>query len=268
MKIACLLPSDHFHAPVVLSALARRGDAELFALVTPKLPGGGMVLTRLIRLLRQSGADYLSAMAGMKATFLIHSWLERRSGQDGREREFRSVFDAMKELKIRSSTVQDINGRESEEMLRQFAPDLILSVFFNQIIAPRIIELAPVAANVHPSLLPAYRGVSPAFWILKNGEPAGGATIHRLTERLDAGELLLRQAVPVRSRDSVFRLYRRCAIAAGDLLLGHLDALVRDDLPPLPSDGETSSKFGKITPDAMREFRRTRHRFCHFFKPL
>jgi methionyl-tRNA formyltransferase len=60
--------------------------------------------------------------------------------------------------------------------------------------------------NIHFSLLPAYRGKSPVFWQLKNGENVGGITIHQMTEDYDSGGMLFQQEVPISPNDS-FGLY-------------------------------------------------------------
>ena len=268
MKVACLVPVDHFHAPLVLSALARLEGVRLLAILTPKIPGKGSILSKMLRLLGESGTGYLSAMAWMKLGFLIHSRAEAWLGRPAEQRRYMSVRDVVEAWEIPSRFVRDVNGPEAEAALGEFSPDLILSIFFNQIIRNRVIRLAPQALNVHPSRLPAYRGVSPAFWILKNGERTGGASVHRLTEEVDGGEILLREEVPVEPGDTIFSLYRRSAAAAAGLLSENLGPLVRGEVGPLPLEGEGPTSFGKITPAAMGEFRRTGRRFCRLLRPL
>lgn len=60
--------------------------------------------------------------------------------------------------------------------------------------------------NIHFSLLPAYRGKSPVFWQIKNGDNVGGITIHQMTEDYDNGPMLVQQEIPVSPNDS-FGLY-------------------------------------------------------------
>lgn len=268
MKVACFLPEDHFHAPVVLSALARIEGIRLLALLTPKIPGRGFILPRLWGIVRESGFPYLGSMIWQKAGFLLHSRLEAWRGRPPGERQFMNVRAVVKDREIPSHRLPDVNGPEAEEILREFSPDLILSVFFNQIVRRRIRGLAPQALNVHPSLLPTYRGVSPVFWILKNREPRGGATVHRLTDEVDQGEILLRTELPVRDGESLFGLYRRSAHGAAALLSENLGAILRGEISPVPVDSETPSKFGKITPRAMQEFRAAGCRFFRLFSPL
>ncbi|MEP6612202.1 MAG: formyltransferase family protein [Mucilaginibacter sp.] len=63
--------------------------------------------------------------------------------------------------------------------------------------------------NIHFSLLPAYRGNSPVFWQIKNGETASGITIHQMTDKYDSGPMLAQQQVPVSPGETLGLLYGR-----------------------------------------------------------
>ena len=100
-----------------------------------------------------------------------------------------------------------------------------------------------VAANVHASLLPAYRGRSPVFWALRHGERISGLTIHSMDDRLDTGELLYQVRVPTRKDDTVASLYDRI-IAKGVRLVPRLVADAgRNRLPRRPQPAEGGSYF-------------------------
>jgi methionyl-tRNA formyltransferase len=63
--------------------------------------------------------------------------------------------------------------------------------------------------NVHPSLLPAYRGHNPFFHVLKNRENRTGITVHRLTDELDAGPILLQRSIAIPAEETLGALWRR-----------------------------------------------------------
>lgn len=81
-------------------------------------------------------------------------------------------------------------------MLDGYAPDLLLVFGFNWKIPRGVIgSLRYGALNIHPSLLPKYRGPSPIPWAIRNGDRDLGMTIHRMTEKIDAGPVLAQRAI-------------------------------------------------------------------------
>ena len=77
------------------------------------------------------------------------------------------------------------------DLVAECSPDLIVVSCFPWRIPDRISRLATSGAvNVHPSMLPNFRGPDPLFWALKTGAMTWGVTVHRLTSRLDAGPIL------------------------------------------------------------------------------
>ncbi|MBM3650665.1 MAG: hypothetical protein FJX11_23055, partial [Alphaproteobacteria bacterium] len=92
-------------------------------------------------------------------------------------------------------TIHDINARAALDLIRRFAPDLVISFHFDQILQPAFLEAAacPVV-NVHPALLPAHRGPCPSFWALAAGDSRVGVTVHRIVDAtIDAGPVLVRR---------------------------------------------------------------------------
>jgi hypothetical protein len=72
--------------------------------------------------------------------------------------------------------------------IKQQKPDLIISTFFRYLIKKDILEIPIKAAlNIHPSLLPFYKGVSPTFWVLANNERKTGVTVHIMDETQKVG---------------------------------------------------------------------------------
>lgn len=81
-------------------------------------------------------------------------------------------------------------------MLDGYAPELLLVFGFNWKIPRAVIDsLRYGALNIHPSLLPKYRGPSPIPWAIRNGDEDLGMTVHRMTETMDAGPILAQATV-------------------------------------------------------------------------
>ncbi len=102
-------------------------------------------------------------------------------------------------------------GREFEPLLRA-APEAIVVAAFGQLLPRAVLDLAPLGClNVHPSLLPRWRGASPVQAALLHGDPETGVTIIRLTEQLDAGPILAQVRTPIGPDQDAPRLEARLA---------------------------------------------------------
>jgi len=101
--------------------------------------------------------------------------------------------------------------------------------------------------GVHPSLLPKYRGAAPVAWTLLNGDAETGVTIFRLNERLDAGEILLRRAVPVAPDDTTQLLTERLAQLGAEALIETLALLERGQARGEPQREPEASLAPKLT---------------------
>ena len=85
------------------------------------------------------------------------------------------------------------------EALRALAPDLGVVAAYGRILPRTLLDL-PVhgCINVHASLLPRHRGAAPVQWSLMSGDRETGITIMRMSEELDAGDILLQRPLPIR----------------------------------------------------------------------
>ncbi|MDD7911618.1 formyltransferase family protein [Pseudovibrio exalbescens] len=86
---------------------------------------------------------------------------------------------------------EDVNSRETQEFLERAKPDVVLSVHFNQIFSADALENKNYdVLNIHPGILPGNRGVDPVFFGLLRRESNFGVTLHRIEEKIDAGEVI------------------------------------------------------------------------------
>jgi len=87
---------------------------------------------------------------------------------------------------------------EAAEQIKVYSPDIIfVSCFARKI--PNEVLLVPAIGcfNLHPSVLPAYRGPNPVFWQFRDGVNEMGMTLHRISAQLDAGDIIGQTIVPV-----------------------------------------------------------------------
>ena len=87
--------------------------------------------------------------------------------------------------------------------IRAFAPDLIVLAGYMRILSPRFVGSFDRIINVHPSLLPKYKGANAIEQALDSGDDVTGVTVHYVTEELDSGEIILQSKVPIMPEDDI-----------------------------------------------------------------
>ena len=87
--------------------------------------------------------------------------------------------------------------------IRAFAPDLIVLAGYMRILSPRFIGSFENIINVHPSLLPKYKGINAVEQALESGDAETGVTVHYVTEELDSGQIVIQHRVPILPNDDV-----------------------------------------------------------------
>ncbi|MHB9099259.1 MAG: methionyl-tRNA formyltransferase [Syntrophales bacterium] len=103
---------------------------------------------------------------------------------------------------------------------RQLAPDLVIVAAFGQILPKEIISgQRRGCINIHPSLLPKYRGAAPINWALIRGEEKTGVTIMQMDEGVDSGDILLQEETLIGAEETFGELHDRLAKMGADLLL-------------------------------------------------
>ncbi|WP_167355765.1 formyltransferase family protein [Pseudomonas graminis] len=95
-----------------------------------------------------------------------------------------------------------ISPEHLRQSLENFRPDLVLVMTYLSKLDPSLSELTRFGmVNVHPSLLPKYRGGSPVFYALKNGETQVGVTYHFISEGFDQGAIIRQESIRVSATD-------------------------------------------------------------------
>src|SRR3954468_16541424 len=114
---------------------------------------------------------------------------------------FKTPAVAAREKGVPVFTPDSVNTPEWREKIGALAPDLILSVYYRNMIGSKILELPRLGAfNMHGSLLPKYRGRAPINWAVLHGETRTGMTLHRMVKAADAGAIVDQEAVEIGPR--------------------------------------------------------------------
>ena len=132
---------------------------------------------------------------------------------------------------------QKLNDPSFINKIKALSPDLIVNVAFGRIIPINILELPPYGSiNLHPSLLPAYRGPAPVQWAIFNGEEYTGVSVIYMEEELDAGEIILQEKEPIYMDDTTGDLLQRLAEKGAGLLLEAIDLIAREEVSSYPQN--------------------------------
>ena len=163
-------------------------------------------------------------------------------------------FPSVAELAVRNGIPVRLDARltEPEQLaaLRSAGPDLVLSCYYRSLLPLAALAVAPLGSfNVHGSLLPRYRGRAPVNWAVLNGETETGATLHVMTARADAGDVVDQEAVPIGPDDTACEVQARVCDAAVRVLERQLDALASARAPRRPQDASRATTFGRRRPE-------------------
>jgi methionyl-tRNA formyltransferase len=117
-----------------------------------------------------------------------------------------------------------VKGPEAEARLRGVGADAMALAAFAALVPKNVLELTPGGIlNVHPSLLPRWRGAAPIQSALLAGDQETGVSIIRLVQALDAGPILMQERVPIAPEDDYVSLEPRLAELGARLLVQALD---------------------------------------------
>lgn len=131
--------------------------------------------------------------------------------------------------------------------LQQLAVDLFVVVAFS-ILPRRLLRLPTTGSvNLHPSLLPAYRGAAPIVWALFNGDSETGLTTFLLTSRVDAGDILIQKRVAVGEDETAGELEGRLRDMGARVLVDSIDGLEDGSIQPVSQSTQGLSQARKLT---------------------
>ncbi|MCB8980515.1 MAG: hypothetical protein H6657_24140 [Ardenticatenaceae bacterium] len=128
--------------------------------------------------------------------------------------------------------VRQLAAAETVATLATLKPDLICVSCFPHRLPPAILNLPRLGClNVHPSLLPRFRGPVPLFWALRSGVPETGVTVHFMDENFDTGDVALQRPFPLPDGITHAELETQLAQIGADLLV---DAVQKAAVGTLP----------------------------------
>jgi methionyl-tRNA formyltransferase len=163
---------------------------------------------------------------------------------------FESVAGVCDEYGIPFIRPADPNAAELRERIEAIAPDFIFSFYYRHLLPVGILALAKRGAyNMHGSLLPKYRGRAPVNWAVLHGEDETGATLHEMTVKPDAGQIVEQTAVPILPDDTAHEVFGKLTVAAEQTLWRALPSILDGTVAAKPNELEKGSYFSGRRPE-------------------
>jgi methionyl-tRNA formyltransferase len=124
--------------------------------------------------------------------------------------------------------VEDLKSDEFVLQLRRTEPDLFVVVAF-RILPPKVLKIPRKGSiNLHASLLPKYRGAAPIHWAVINGEEETGCSIFFLDEKVDTGQVILQESIPIGENETTGDVYEKLMNLGSELLVDAVDQIEHD----------------------------------------
>lgn len=137
--------------------------------------------------------------------------------------------------------------------VRALEPRVLVTAAYGKIIPPSILEIPPLGCvNVHPSLLPRYRGAAPIQAAIENGDTTTGVSIIYQTADLDAGPIILQREIAVEDDDTGATLEARLARAGAAALIEALALVEAGTAPRIAQDDSQATYAGKLAKEGGR----------------
>lgn len=186
---------------------------------------------------------------------IINDWL-------GSTRVCHTVKAVAKKYGVEVTEAVDVNSDAFRQHLREKGVELIVSISGTQFYGKRLREQTSAGiVNCHGALLPRYRGLMPSFWTLANGETQGGVSIHFVDAKLDNGPILVQETYRIHPRDSLEDIMARSKDLAAEAILKCVRIIEAGDPPLLPNDELQATHFSMPTPEDVKRFKASGHRF-------
>lgn len=161
---------------------------------------------------------------------------DKRSGR-GLVRSFSPVKLVAQKYKLPVYQPATVANSDFAKTLEALAPDIFVVASFGQILPKEVLEIPKLySINIHSSLLPKYRGAAPINWALFNGEKNTGLTIFKMTEGMDAGDIISNRKLAIEDDDTALTLNDKLSKLGADLLVETLGLIEKRKVIFTPQD--------------------------------
>lgn len=254
MKVVLFTHDGPIYMPVYLEPVFEKRASDITDVVLA--PSPGTVLDEVREKYEMFGPKpfvrYGLMYAKGMALDLMPPSLDR--SLTGRYHSVRSLADT---YDVPIHNIPDVNDDSFLDVVRGRDPDLILSIACGQRLGEALLSIPDEGAvNVHGSLLPKFRGLSTAFWVLYHGEAESGVTAHYMATEFDAGEIIHQRRYDIEPDDSMHDVYLKLTEAGANVALEVIDQIESGDVETRPNPVEEGEYYSRPTREDRAEFLR------------
>ena len=128
-------------------------------------------------------------------------------------------------------------------LLKELSPEILLSAGYPYLLKPEHLKIAKHNINIHPTLLPKYRGPAPHWYIIANGETETGLTIHEIDEGMDTGPILVQEKIELTLFDTLNTVMEKTMALEPIAFKKALDLLKKGNVRFNPQDETFASTY-------------------------
>ena len=197
----------------------------------------------------QFSESYLSALISSKHDIAaVFTQPSKRSGR-GLKFTHSPVRDTAEKNDIIIRQPEKITIKEADA-LAEINPDIVVVVAYGLILTKDFMSIPKFGCiNVHPSLLPRWRGAAPIQRSIEAGDELTGITIMKMNEGLDTGNIIYQEPIPIGDNDSSKDMHDKFITLGIDSLLLSLDSILENNFMLHPQDGNLATYAKKIKKD-------------------
>lgn len=142
---------------------------------------------------------------------------------------------------------ENINSRKIITKIKEIEPDVIINVAYGEFLCKELLNIPKFCCiNLHPSLLPKYRGPAPINYALFNGETETGNTIFRITKKMDAGPIIFQHKIKIDEEDNFTQLQEKLSEIGAKDVFKTLTTIEKNGLIEHKQDHSKASYSSKI----------------------
>lgn len=167
-----------------------------------------------------------------------------------------SIKTVAAEMGVELASPTKITNKLMQE-IKDINPDLIVSAYYRQIFPRKLIDIPRLGiVNIHPSILPYYRGPVPTAWAIMNNESEFGITVHKVDDSIDTGDILVQKAFTIDEDETGYELYMKAMKLGATLFIDNFKDIIEENIQPRkqPYGG---SYYGKLKPRFFLDWRQS-----------
>ncbi len=171
---------------------------------------------------------------------------------DGQDKDWHeSLAKVSREARLTTITGKKVRDPEVVKIISESKPDVVFCIGGMQIIPPEVLSASRLGClNIHPALLPKYRGRYSTVHALFNGDKTTGVTVHWMDEKLDSGPIVAQREYPIEETDTGKTLYDKFTETGSAMFVEFVERwLASEEIGSAPQDEEQATYYPKGLPN-------------------